>query len=541
LRHIIRKVMKDFKSEKGKLMENKFSNRFNLALLLVMLTISISCNKSDEKTSIGPWPEDVLKWTKQDKEMQRVAGGKLQAAFNEALRRGDKYFEIPCGIYRFAQPGKPDAGFVFEIDSVSSLTIDGKNSFLYMEWKPDGREIGCFHITRSKDITIRNIFMDWDPVVYTQGKIIKTYPETTEIQWKPDPGYETIPPSMKREKPFLRSYLLDPGTKKMVPFQVRMTTYCDSRYTPDSDGSYRLRISPPNDKTKNYTPEQMGLKAGATLITHHRGGGAPFWIWESGKVTVEDVTTYASPSVTVKGKFGDGGYVFRRFNAILRPGTDRLMVSNQDGFQISNMKRGPVIEECHFENPGDDFINVGEISDDDSLSGGVIRNNVFTAGTIRGILARASNMLIENNRIVNTLEAGIVITECGPIHNLVIRGNYLEDNCGRAISGVGNCPYTTGAAIEMWSRNPQTDPIRKDIVIEGNTIVKPSGSAVSVVNAHNVTIKNNTFRECGSRPWIGKGRQPDQYGLPVGIYANTKNVVVQDNKVLYPGLYSLDQ
>ncbi|MCU0963213.1 MAG: right-handed parallel beta-helix repeat-containing protein [Pirellulaceae bacterium] len=143
------------------------------------------------------------------------------------------------------------------------------------------------------------------------------------------------------------------------------------------------------------------------------------------------------------------------------------------------MHRGPVIEACRLEGIGDDFITIGDISDDDAHSGGIIRGNDFQVGAARGVLTRASNLSIEKNRILNRLEAGISMTECGAIQHVTLRGNHVEDTCFRSISGAGFCPCTTTAAVEMGGRNPATDPLKSDILIEGNTIVRPRGSAVT--------------------------------------------------------------
>lgn len=514
----------------------------------VLLVLGMTCGNS---LAAGPWPEEIGAWTSQEKETQRAAGRQLQADLAAALKRGEQQFAIPPGNYRFAAGFLPDGWYALVLAKLQGFTLDGRGANFFVEWRPDGHSLGAILVQDCTEITIRGVTIDWDPVPFTQGKIVRTFPDQGEFLWKPDPGYETIPPSMKcphaEQNPLgggLRSYLYDPGTRRLLPYQVRMSLKTPGQPAsynhPEADGSYRLGTGRPNG-TKSYTPEQMGLGVGATVLSHHRGSGTAFWIWNSTRVTVEDVLVYSSPNMIVKAKHGGGQHVFRRLQALRRPGTDRLAVSNADGFQISHLRRGPVIEDCRLEGIGDDFINIGDIADDDAHSGGIVRGNDFQVGAARGVLARASNLLIENNRILNTLEAGIAMTESGAIQHVTIRGNHVEDTCLRSISGVGLCPYTTTAAVEMWGRDPATDPLKSEILIEGNTIVRPSGSAVTVINARNVIVRGNTFQECGSRPWHGKGRQPEQYGLPVAIYSGAEAVTVTDNKVIATGLYALEQ
>lgn len=518
---------------------------FLLPFLLLLAPLALSA---------GPWPEEIARWSEAEKTTQRAAGANLQAELADAIKNGKTQYTIPPGNYRFAQPFPGSKGAAILFNGVKEFTLDGKGANFFVEWLPSGYALTAILILNgSSHITVRGITIDWDPVPFTQGRIVKTFKDKpNEVLFKPDAGW-TIPPVMKLPHDKLppdgggmRSYLWDPSTKKLLP-QVRMTLMDpshESSYThPEPDGSYRLSFGNSPNGSASYRAEQIGLHLGATIVSHYRGPGTAFWIWDAGPVTIEDVTIYSSPNIVIKGKKGEGGYVFRRIQAIRRPGTDRLMVSNADGFQLNQFRRGPLVEDCVFEGIGDDFINLGEVElSQEPNSGGIIRCNTFTSGIVRGILARTNNLLIEGNRVTNTLEAALAIQETAAISQLVIRGNSFEDNCARMISGVGHVPFTSGATIEMFDHEkPADDPIRSDILIEGNTIVQPRGSAVSVRSADRVRIINNTFDGCGSFPWTGRGRQPEHYGRPVGIYERATHIEVRDNQVINTGPYSLDQ
>jgi hypothetical protein len=55
---------------------------------------------------------------------------------------------------------------------------------------------------------------------------------------------------------------------------------------------------------------------------------------------------------------GDGGHVWRRLLLTRRPGTQRLLSANADGFQSSSARAGPTLEDSELAYIADDFVNV---------------------------------------------------------------------------------------------------------------------------------------------------------------------------------------
>jgi hypothetical protein len=76
-------------------------------------------------------------------------------------------------------------------------------------------------------------------------------------------------------------------------------------------------------------------------------------------LTMENITSYASPIMTVRATSCDN-LVLRRFEALRKPGTNRLICSNKDILHIKYCRIPPVIEDCRFDANMDDTINLSQ-------------------------------------------------------------------------------------------------------------------------------------------------------------------------------------
>ena len=123
-------------------------------------------------------------------------------------------------------------------------------------------------------------------------------------------------------------------------------------------------------------------------------------------------------------------------------------------------------------------------------AGYVIRGNQFDRFRGRGILLRAGDGLIENNRFTEPSISGIVLANEpdwpeGPIpRNIMIRGNTLH--------GGGDDALIRIMAFRLGHGLAQGRPLR-GVTIESNRFMNPTGTVLYVGAARDITIRHNTI------------------------------------------------
>jgi hypothetical protein len=332
--------------------------------LTVLATLLLAPLAAPQVANASPYAPD-MRFTPAQKQQQRVAADKLQTELASALRRGERKFRVTRGDYRFSKPWPGTNYTTFRFGNVQDFTLDGQGARFFFESPEGGPVIGGFWLGGCKNVAIKNLTLDWDPVPFTQGTIVSANPDTRELVFKPDAGYEHIYPAMRKDEGRdLRIFVFDKATRRLTPFQVRMGVMTLEKgrgafEKPEADGSYRLLLSlGPNNAQHVYTPAAQGIVPGASVAIVHRSGPVSFWVERCGPVTIENVTAHSGPMGFLLGRFGDGPIVSRRCKAIRPPGSDRLVVLNADCFNAGKMLHGPIIEDGQFEAACDDFLNI---------------------------------------------------------------------------------------------------------------------------------------------------------------------------------------
>lgn len=177
--------------------------------------------------------------------------------------------------------------------------------------------------------------------------------------------------------------------------------------------------------------------------------------------------------------------------------------------QRLNMRSLPTTQALKVELDRDIVVPPGKLvlisSGERCGSGAVIRNNTLRRGHMRGVLVKADNVLIENNRFESTGASAILIQPElffleGPIcKGVTIRGNTIT-HCGWkilnqrfAFPGVG--AIQTGTWMARRQFPPQFDPypVIGDVTITDNVIKDSGGYGIVLGNVSNGRIANNTI------------------------------------------------
>ncbi len=269
----------------------------------------------------------------------------LRALIATELAAGKKRIVIPPGRYRVqAQRGNH---LVFE--NLSDIEIIAENV-----------ELVCTSTVRAvmlegcSNVTLRGLTVDYDPLPFTQGKIIAMADDKSWLEFEVAQGY----PEKNLDE---RIQIYDPATGGLrrgdAQWNEEIKALGKRRFRAEKEGKYRF--DPARDK------EQVG----DILVTNHTFGkpGSPHAIELRAckGMQLEDVTVYASPCFGFLEYDCDGSnylrcIVDRRDPADdpIKRGLPRMRSLNADAFHSKDALQGPAIIECTARFQGDDCVNI---------------------------------------------------------------------------------------------------------------------------------------------------------------------------------------
>ena len=284
----------------------------------------------------GPGPV----FSDDDQDLQRAAARNLLATLRAELAAGQKVITLPPGDYRF------DRGSGVLIQKAEDVEIEAAGVTFW--FGPDKGVV----LDQCRNLKLRGLTIDADPLPWTQGVIESIDPKAKEIVIRIDPGY-TVPEGKKLTQPG-RILFFDGESRRELPVfddqALGMEALGERRFRITQFASARVFTSPVPGR-----PVQAGDRV-AFFIMY--GGGSNVELRNCEGVTLEKVTNHAASSFAFHETLGKGGNQYLGCRLIRRPGTDRLMASRADCFHSYLMEKGPQIEDCEFSHSGDDLINI---------------------------------------------------------------------------------------------------------------------------------------------------------------------------------------
>jgi hypothetical protein len=269
----------------------------------------------------------------------------LRALIATELAAGKKRIVIPPGRYRVqAQRGNH---LVFE--NLSDTEIIAENV-----------ELVCTSTVRAvmfegcSNVTLRGLTVDYDPLPFTQGKIIAMADDKSWLDFEVAQGY----PEKNLDE---RIQIYDPATGGLrrddAQWNEEIKALGKRRYRAEKAGKYR------------FDPARDTEQVGDILVTNHTFGkpGSPHAIELRAckGMQLEDVTVYASPCFGFLEYDCDGSkylrcIVDRRDPADdpIKRGLPRMRSLNADAFHSKDALQGPAIIECTARFQGDDCVNI---------------------------------------------------------------------------------------------------------------------------------------------------------------------------------------
>ncbi len=268
----------------------------------------------------------------------------LQQYIDEAISKGNKTITIPPGTYRVTPHDKTHLSF----NDLNDITIIA-----------EGVEMICTETTRAitfngcKNMTLKGLIIDYDPLCFTQGVITKLGADKTFIEFKLDDGY---PDNLVE-----RIEIFDSKTLHLK----RATHYGWGRF--EKIGNRQYRVGKGNNY--KYNPDIDKEEVGDILVTNNDytpNGNEPHAIYsdQCTNLKLEDITLYSGNCFGFFETNGTKNTYIRCKIDRRSPETDlyerkkRIRSNDADAFHSKFAYIGPQLIECSARYQGDDGINI---------------------------------------------------------------------------------------------------------------------------------------------------------------------------------------
>lgn len=439
-------------------------------------------------------PESLV-FSEKEKEEQRTAAQTLRTQLLQAIKEEKKYFTVTSPRHYRFRNNLTDSPIRIA-GSKHKMVIDfGGSTFWLEDAKISGSSTELLSLSNCENLTIKNMFVDWDPVPYVQGEIVNVNYKTNEIDILVDEDFQTTVPALtnlpyKNKPPWVYAFLFDPVTRKYKDNQAGSRVIPFFNTTPVAPRTYRTRIKSHNNWDK------VNMEVGDLIVTHLRGGRPTIETGGSKKITFENVTLYSSAQIGFSEGNGEGPINYLNCKITRRPDTTRLMSVGADGINSMNQENGSIIRNFLFEYNGDDAIHVHgsltsvlfRISDTeyvlDFTSRGKLGNETIDFYTWDGLSYIGQRNIISWERI----------SDWSVPTNIYSMKNYTKGQHINAYEVTLDAPIS----IPLSSVYSMDSYSGRNTVIEGSIFKDTFGKGVLVMSP-NMHITNNYFEHTGLR------------------------------------------
>ena len=309
---------------------------FQLTLFAATAAVLLaSCRKGGENLPKAALPEKVVL-------IEQTAD--LRALINAELAAGKKRIVIPPGRYRVSS----EQGFHLQFKNLSDVEIIAHHVEMVCT-----STIQAVLFDHCSNVTLRGLVVDYDPLPFTQGKIIAMAADKSSMDFEVAEGY----PENKLEE---RIQIYDPATGELRREDANWKQEIQAL------GGRRYRVE--KDRYQ-FNPLQDTEQVGDILVTNHSFGtrGSPHAVElnNSKGMLLEDITVFASPCFGFLEYDCDGTRYIRCKVDRRDPADDpvkraqpRMRSLNADAFHSKDASKGPAIIGCTARFQGDDCVNI---------------------------------------------------------------------------------------------------------------------------------------------------------------------------------------
>ncbi len=268
----------------------------------------------------------------------------LQAIINEKIEKGEKNIIIPPGEYRIAPCHKSH----LTLQQLNDVTIDATG--VKMICLETTRAITCINCT---NVTLKGLTIDYDPLCFTQGRIINLSKDKKVIDFRIDDGY----PENLTE----RIEIFDSKTLRLK----RETYYGWGSFKKIAAHTYRIK----KNKDYQFNAAIDKEEIGDIIVTnniHEPNGSLPHAIYSDHckNLRFEDITLYSGNCFAFFETNGTKNTYLRCKVKRCPPDLDykkramRIRSNNADAFHSKFAHIGPQLIHCEASFQGDDGLNI---------------------------------------------------------------------------------------------------------------------------------------------------------------------------------------
>jgi hypothetical protein len=474
----------------------------------------------------------------------------IQTAIDAAIKAGPgSIVQLQKGRYRLSTE---DLQPCLKIEHANDLVIQGQGD--NTELIVTNPRCQAINLNDSKSVMIKSLVIDYDPLPYTQGRIVDVNGKDGYFDLDIEEGFPEL------DQPWFAAAALEKNVSYGMIFDGEKPVF--KANAPDhifisswekvKGRVYRLKIRP----DYKYKVEYIAKGNRFVYLARLGGKSAGIFFEHCERCGLEEVKIYASNSGAVITLASDG-LIFKKYEVKRRPNTNRLLSSNADGIHCQQSRIGPSIEDCLFEYIGDDslniyctisrildvtkpdelflsqhcFIKLGDrlqvydpregrvlaectvkalaelpgqryrVQIDKAVAGIRAGEDHLKADTVFNLSASGEGYVIRNNRFIGQRRYGI-LARGGKGR---IEGNYINGVRGWGIV-LANDPGTPEG------------PVPFDVVIKGNTIINAGAS------------RDCGYREDGGSIVVVNMRA----GWELGKGRDIGNIVIKGNKIIDP-------
>ncbi|SED13969.1 parallel beta-helix repeat (two copies) [Tenacibaculum sp. MAR_2009_124] len=359
---------------------------------------------------------------------------------------------------------------------------------------------GFFSLFNSKNIIVKNLYIDYDPLPFTQGRIVGVHLKNRTFDLKIDHGFPSLKHKMFQKASRVWGMLMDEKTPGKLK-DGAPNLYQSKQFEELSGGIFRITVK--SQKLLKH------MEINDSYVHIARTNGRTIFKTDRSKdVTYLNITSYSSPAGTYNaGNMKEWSIIGCKVK--LKKG--RIHSANADCLHIKGSSIGPWVENCLFEGYSDDAVNL-------KSSKRYILNQVSPTEIVLNKKVKKGSIL----RIYNPRE-GILIGKFKVIRSQKIGKEKVKITLNNALKATLDVGATKKHDIAyLDSESNESFVIRNNVfknarrygillqssngVIENNIFENLSQSAITINNgvdwgegfvAHNITIHSNTFSNCG--------------------------------------------
>lgn len=419
-----------------------------------------------------------------------------------------------------------------DIKNIKNMTIEGNGAELI------GHDFSSmFNFMDCHNITIKNLTVDWNPVPFTQGKVLKVGDDYVDI--------EAVAPSIAQAGCRTEGLLGYDLEKRRM--SRRNTDHYQSGFKKTTEivrpGVMRLFIG----REHRFSGKMPAV--GTYIIARHQiYGNQAFQFSKCSKIQIENINIYCCPGMGVTGS-QSRDFTIRHLKVMIRPWSGRWMSITADETNFSGCRGTVVMENCLFEGQGDDATNirsgsyqvVAERLDDRRISIGAGQRGGFPTAPEIGDKLELSG---EDRQLLPyvTLTVKSVIRDDSAKTLIVEFSDRIPERTkkGDIIGNASSCPSVRIRNCTLIRNRARGLIIKtRDVIIKDCTFKDVTASAVGLeadvnawwesIGSRNVIIRNNRFIDCKFDPEYLCGvieSHTMSQTAPAGVH---QNIIIENN------------